>query len=347
MNDISELRGRIDSLFLPIEWRIISFLSGYPNFAIGKDVNSITDVIENDLKKSIDCNQDSQYHQVVLLLSRIQNQIQEFYTIDKQAGEWVLLSTKRSQRELFKQCKNEVQVGILEKMIEADLKYPEWLDLPNYQKFIYLGIPVFKEYLQCFKDLGELILHIRKIGSFEGLFLSNEWVIGQDIECLQLIFRDGIKAAIPEIIQKKKSEANPLAWMQEQFSQRVDDMLDESQSYQVEKAIWILKDAFRYKPNSIQQCQLYYQLACNYEDREMWNEAIDSYTQMLSVAPPNGVGLFFRAKIKHLLGKNIEAKMDLEQALSLSPLHVFILDEYQRRDAKKLLDEIEQEMCGK
>jgi tetratricopeptide (TPR) repeat protein len=77
-----------------------------------------------------------------------------------------------------------------------------------------------------------------------------------------------------------------------------------------------------------------------YENLERMEEAIDAYTKMIEVAPPNGVGLFYRGMILHQLGRDAEAKRDLEQDLSLPPLHIYVLDEKQKKEAENLLLEL-------
>jgi tetratricopeptide (TPR) repeat protein len=274
------------------------------------------------------------------LLNQLAEDLDTFSRIDIQAGNWVLQQNRITPKDVLKRFTSEIHLAVMEDVIRKEVVFPSWLEEPEYQKYILQAVPVIEKVLNSLEAVEDHIQAFPQNNQNIAVILSNEWELKQNIKFLRIIIQKGVPQALPEILEIMQTEKNPLGWMIGGFNQRIDDKIDEAAASEPEEAVRILKSAFRLKPKTVQACSLYYNQAMNYENLEKWEEAVEAYKKMNEVAPPNGVGLLYRAKILHQLGRDAEAKNDLEQALALPPLHIYVLDQLQRKEAQDLLLEL-------
>jgi len=341
MKDITNFRGEIWSISQTLIQYSLSIRTGYPNSAVNKNAfvgvkESINQRAQQALKKE----DFEDNHIFFFLLNQLAEYFDLFSRIDIQAGNWLLRQNQVTPKDLWKKFEFEIHLAAIDEMIQKGVVLPNWLEDPEYQEYILQVVPYIEQILDTVEAIEDQILLFPQHNRNKVVLLSYEWELRQKLKFLHLIMQKGIQQALPDILKIRQTESNPLGWITEGFNQRIDDKIDEAAASDSEDAIRILKGAFRLNPKTVQACRLYYDLAKNYENIERWEEAIDAYKKMNEVAPPNGVGLYYRAKILHQLRRIAEAKRDLEQALSLPPWHIFVLDEKQKKEAENLLLEL-------
>jgi tetratricopeptide (TPR) repeat protein len=343
MKDITEFRWNVRIFFEMLSVYIISGLAGYPDHALNKSFYREMAFLDQRMLQVLIAEDFEVNHSLLILVNELKGYLEDFDRTDARMGEWLLKKNRISTKELWKRWHVEIHFGIFDEMVKKGAIYPDWLEEPAYQEYLQQAILIIEKILNIFEAIENQILVLRTIKKNEAVILSFESRIRQKTKFFRWIMQKGIRQAFPEILTAIQTEKDPLGWLTEGFNQRIDDMIDESAALSAinpKAAIRVLEKAFQLKPKTSQACQLYFSLAMNYEELEKWEEAIDAYSKMLEVAPPNGVGLFYRARIFHQLGRDAEAKRDLEQALSLPPLHIYVLDEKQTIEAKKLLFEL-------
>jgi tetratricopeptide (TPR) repeat protein len=335
MKNLTDFRGDIWSISQTILQYSLAIRVGYPNYAVNKNAFvGFEEEIDQRARQLLIKEDFEDDHIFFFLLNQLAEYFDVFSRIDIQAGNWLLQRNQVAPKELWKKFKSEVHLAAIDEIIQKGVVLPNWLEDPEYQEYLLQAIPILERILNTVETIEDQILLFPKNNQNETVLLSYEWELRQKLKFLHLVMLKGIEQALPDILEIKQTERNPLGWITEDFSQRIDDKIDEAAATDPEEAIRILKSVFRLKPKTVQACSLYYDLAMNYENLERWEEAIDAYTKMNEVAPPNGVSLFYRAQILHHLGRDAEAKMDLEQALSLPPLHIYVLDEEQKKKLK-------------
>lgn len=338
MYDVNSVRGNMPHFFRDFLAYAVSIFSGYPNRAIKKPANRLTGFIKPYLIQLLCSEGFNDEHILLQLGNRLVLDLDNFYAIDDVTGYWLLEKTGTASSDLFVRCRKEIQCGILDNMIEKGATFPNWLEDQVYQEYLEKAIQIVEQTLRDIEIFEDQLLAFRKVDDEEGPLLSYEWEMRQNIKYLRWIMQKGIRQAFPEIIQNKREEQNPLGWITVRRSQRIKDKIDKANSFfDHKKAVKLLKSALQLKPQPIEACNLYYNIAMQYEELENWEEAIEAYTQMLTVVPPNAVGLLYRAKIYHHLGRDIEARKDLEEALSLPPLHLYVFDNEMKREAQSFL----------
>lgn len=341
MKDITNFRGEIWAISQTLLQYSLSIRVGYPNYAVNKNAFvGVKESINQRARQALIKEDFEEEHIFFYLLNQLAEDFDLFSRIDIQAGKWLLERNPVTSKDLWEKFNSEVHLAEIDEMVQKGVVFPTWLEDPVYQGYLSQVVPIIEKILNTIETIEDEILLSPKNNRNEAVLLSYEWQLRQKVKFLHLVMQKGIQQALPDILEIKQAERNPLSWMTEGFNQRIDDKIDEATASDPEAAIRILKSAFRLKPKTVQACRLYYDLAMNYENLARWEEAIDAYTKMNEVAPPNGVGLFYRAKILHQLGRDAEAKRDLEQALSLPPLHIYVLDEKQKMEAEELLIEL-------
>lgn len=340
MRDVTSFRWDVWTYFLTLSQNFLSIFSGYPNSAVNNPYKSHMEGYTKILRQDLIREDFEDNHIFYILLDELYGNLEDFGRLDMYMGDWLLQQNLVTSKELVTRYDFEIHRGIFDKMAQKGVIFPGWLEASEYQEYLLQATPIIQNILKTIEIFEDQILVFPKSGKNETVILSNEWELRQRIKFFRWIAQKGIRNTFPDILETLQAEKNPLGWIKEDFSQRISDKIDEANASDPKEAIRILRSAIRLKPVPVQACTLYYSLAMRYEDLEKWEEAIEAYTKMLEVAPPNAVGMFNRAKIFHRLGRDEEAKQDLEEAISLPPLHIYVLSEEDRQEAQNLLNEI-------
>jgi tetratricopeptide (TPR) repeat protein len=319
----------------------ISILSGYPKMACNQPLRIKNKIIENSMKGFLHEELFQKNDWETKIVIRIINYLREIDLIDIEMSTWVLNKSGYSNHELVTQFKQNIYFGNINMMVTKAVTLPYWLLDSDFQELMIKFSNKIEEIIELIEAFEKMANQekTRNIGN-QIITLSREWRLVQNIRLLRCIMQKGIQKALSEDVEEILDERNPYEWLTDGFNQRIDDLIDKSRTLAPQSSIKILHSAFRYKPRTIQSCSLFFELAINYEKLQKWDEAIDAYTQMLYVAPPNGIGLFYRAKIFIKLNRFSEAKKDLETALLLPNNHIYILSEEQKNEIRTLLQKM-------
>jgi len=342
MKDIFEFRMQIPAIFDRLSYYFLRIECGYPNGAINKPISRIIDSIVIVLKEVENTSDDKNIQLVSNFRKDLFYILDEIRVIDDEMSNWLENKSKIRKKELFTKCKKDVFLGNLDEIVNYGVIIPNWKNEDEYIYFLKKTNILITSMLQKFSNcLSVLILLCENLDN-NGALLSREWEMKKRITYFQWIILKGINLAIVDIRKDKIVNINPFEWMNEVKDQRVFNIIDKAESYSdLNKTISLLEHAFVYKPCKTQACTLYYLLGKNYEDLGKWEDAINAFSKMLLVAPPNPVGLYHRAKLYYKNRFLSEAKKDLEIALSLPEYHLYLLTEEEKREAMKLIHEIE------
>jgi tetratricopeptide (TPR) repeat protein len=341
MKDIINFRGEIWAISQTLMQYSLSIRVGYPNYAVNKNAFiGVKESINQRAWQVLIMEDFEDDHIFFNLLSQLAENFVLFSQIDVMASKWLLEKNSVTPQNLRRKFNSEVHLAAIDDIVDKGVVFPPWLEDPVYQEYLLQVLPIIEKILRTLETIEDEILLIPKNNRNDVVLLSYEWQLRQKLKFLHLVMQKGVKQALLDILEIKQAERNPNGWITEDFNQRIADKIDIAAASDPESAIRILKSAFRLKPKTVQACRLYFDLAINYENLEKWEEAIQAYTKMLEVAPLNGIGLFYRAKILHRLGRDENARRDLEQALALPALHIYVLDERQKREAETLCREL-------
>jgi tetratricopeptide (TPR) repeat protein len=336
----SQLRFLLINVFSSISSDSVSLLCGYPNYSMNPDiVEGFIPFLETDFRDRILEGQSQFKTKPIKDTINMITECTEFIDLDAKASEWVLKQYKGNPDKLLKECIQNISHGRLSEMIEkGEIFLPKWFENPEYQALINKPKEIVLRLLESIEKLQiSLIQADTRYEEGDGILLPYEWRVRQEIKYIRWIIKQGIQSAFPEIIANSQQEKNPFGWMVEKSSQRVYSIVDKSFSKSGEEAQKLLQKALSCKPSTAQACNIYYLLGMGYEDLGENEKAIEAYSNMLSVAPPNGIGLFYRGRILFQLGRYKEARRDFETALNLGQDHIYLLNENDKREITVLL----------
>lgn len=336
----NQIRFLLINVFSDISSYSVSLLSGYPNYSINPDrVKGFIPYLETHFRDRILEGQSQFKTEPIKDTINLITECTKLMGIDEEASKWVIKQYKGNPDKLLKECIGNISIGILSDMIEkGEIYMPKWFDNPEYQKYINMAKEIIPNMLESVEKIQiSLIQADTRYEEGDGFLLPYEWGVRQEIKYIRWIINQGIQSAFPEIIANSQQEKNPFGWMIEKSSQRVNSIVDKSFSKSGEEAIKLLLKALSSKPSTAQACNIYYLLGMGYEDLGENEKAIEAYSNMLSVAPPNGIGLFYRGRILFRLGRYAEARRDFETAMGLGQDHIYLLSENDKRDITGLL----------
>lgn len=341
MKNIDVIQNSVFDFFNIFFVECIAILSGYPNKACQQPLEIKNSMIENSMKGYLIEENFQKNDWETIFINEIMNIMHEIDLIDIVMSTWVMDKTGHTTQELFTQYKQNIHCGKINEMMTKESTFPVWLIESDFQELILIMTKKIEKIIDLIEIFEERAIQVNNNILNRAITLSRDWKLKQNIKLLRCIIEKGIKKALLENVEVILNEKNPYEWLYDGFSQKVDDLIDKSRTLEPKMSIKLLHSAFRFKPKTVQSCTLFYELANNYEELQKWEEAIESYTQMLSVAPPNGIGLMNRAKIYLKQNRYAEAKNDLEDALKLPNIHLYLLREEDKEEIQKLLKIIE------
>jgi tetratricopeptide (TPR) repeat protein len=166
------------------------------------------------------------------------------------------------------------------------------------------AMPQASEELQAptvIKAAATLPTHLRK------LIRPYNWDLAQEIHSRQSVEQI-------DHIQEAKEEADIL---EELGDQRAKDLIDRAEAeFDTERAIRLLRGALRFGHTGIQASKAYLYLAMRYEDLDNKAKAVECYTKAMEAWRPSALMLFWRGMLYYQLDQWVEARNDLEHALT-------------------------------